>query len=163
MRCPFCHFADTRVVDTRSANEGTAIRRRRECPRCGRRFTTFERVEELPLVVIKKDGRRELFDRAKILSGCLRACHKRPVRREDLENLVDEVERELRNRLEPEIPSYVIGELVMEKLKRLDEVAYVRFASVYREFRDSYDFKEEIERLAREKEGEPDVRSDKEA
>ncbi|MGO0122035.1 transcriptional regulator NrdR [Desulfothermobacter acidiphilus] len=157
MRCPYCHFTDTRVVDTRPANEGQAIRRRRECPRCNRRFTTFERVEELPLVVVKKDGRRELFDRSKILTGCLRACHKRPVRREELEQLVDEVERELRNRLEPEIPSYVIGELLMQKLKQLDEVAYVRFASVYREFCDSCDFQREIERLVREKEGENSV------
>uniref|UniRef100_A0A7C2E1T5 Transcriptional repressor NrdR n=1 Tax=Ammonifex degensii TaxID=42838 RepID=A0A7C2E1T5_9THEO len=152
MRCPFCAFADTRVVDTRAADEGATIRRRRECPHCNRRFTTFERVDELPLVVIKKDGRREIFNRTKLLGGLLKACHKRPVKREELERLVDEVERELRNRLEPEVPSHVIGELVMDKLRWLDEVAYVRFASVYREFRDGRDFKAEVERMFKDSE-----------
>ncbi len=147
MRCPFCAFADTRVVDTRAADEGATIKRRRECPHCGKRFTTFERVDELPLVVVKKDGRREIFNRTKVLGGLLKACHKRPVKRDDLERIADEVERELRNRLEPEVPAHVIGESVVDKLRWLDEVAYVRFASVYREFRDGHDFKAELERM----------------
>uniref|UniRef100_A0A7C1J8G3 Transcriptional repressor NrdR n=1 Tax=Ammonifex degensii TaxID=42838 RepID=A0A7C1J8G3_9THEO len=147
MRCPFCAFADTRVVDTRTLDEGATIKRRRECPQCNRRFTTFERVDELPLIVVKKDGRRELFNRTKVLGGLLKACHKRPVKREELEQIVDEVERELRNRLEAEVASHVVGELVVEKLRRLDEVAYVRFASVYREFRDGRDFKAELEKM----------------
>ncbi|MEW6193500.1 MAG: transcriptional regulator NrdR [Bacillota bacterium] len=153
MRCPFCAFADTRVVDTRAADEGATIRRRRECPHCNRRFTTFERVDELPLVVVKKDGRRELFNRTKVMGGLLKACHKRPVKPEELERIVDEVEREVRNRLEPEVPSYVIGELVVDKLRWLDEVAYVRFASVYREFRDGQDFKAELERMFKDHKG----------
>ncbi|MEW6448493.1 MAG: transcriptional regulator NrdR [Bacillota bacterium] len=147
MRCPFCAFTDTRVVDTRTSDEGATIKRRRECPHCNRRFTTFERVDELPLVVVKKDGRREIFNRTKVMGGLLKACHKRPVKREDLERIVDEVERELRNRLETEIPSHVIGELVVDKLRWLDEVAYVRFASVYREFRDGSDFRAELDRM----------------
>ncbi|HIE13597.1 MAG TPA: transcriptional repressor NrdR [Desulfotomaculum sp.] len=147
MRCPFCAFADTRVVDTRAADEGTTIKRRRECPQCNRRFTTFERVDELPLVVIKKDGRREIFNRTKLIRGLLTACHKRPVTREEIERVADEVEREVRNRMETEVPSHIIGELVVDKLRRLDEVAYVRFASVYREFRDGRDFKAELDRM----------------
>lgn len=135
------------MVDTRTTDEGATIRRRRECPQCNKRFTTFERVDELPLIVIKKDGRRELFNRTKVLGGLLKACHKRPVKREDLERIVDEVERELRNRLESEVSSHDIGELVVDKLRRLDEVAYVRFASVYREFRDGRDFKAELEKM----------------
>ncbi|MEW6182634.1 MAG: transcriptional regulator NrdR [Bacillota bacterium] len=152
MRCPFCAFDDTRVVDTRAADEGSTIKRRRECPRCNRRFTTYERVDELPLIVVKKDGRREIFNRTKLLGGLLKACHKRPVKREDLERIVDEVERELRNRLESEVPAHVIGELVVDRLRWLDEVAYVRFASVYREFRDGHDFKAEVERLFKDRE-----------
>lgn len=147
MRCPFCAFADTRVVDTRAADEGATIKRRRECPHCSRRFTTFERVDELPLVVVKKDGRREIFNRTKLMGGLLKACHKRAVTREDLERIADEVERGLRNRMEPEIPSRIIGELVVDKLRTLDEVAYVRFTSVYREFQDGRDFKAELDRM----------------
>lgn len=147
MRCPFCAFADTRVVDTRAADEGATIKRRRECPHCSRRFTTFERVDELPLVVVKKDGRREIFNRTKLMGGLLKACHKRAVTREDLERIADEVERGLRNRMEPEIPSHIIGELVVDKLRTLDEVAYVRFTSVYREFQDGRDFKAELDRM----------------
>jgi len=135
------------VVDTRAADEGTTIKRRRECPQCNRRFTTFERVDELPLVVIKKDGRREIFNRTKLIRGLLTACHKRPVTREEIERVADEVEREVRNRMETEVPSHIIGELVVDKLRRLDEVAYVRFASVYREFRDGRDFKAELDRM----------------
>lgn len=146
LKCPYCG-GETKVLESRHADEGAAIRRRRECLTCGRRFTTMERAEEAPLVVIKKDGRREAFDRNKILSGVLRACEKRPVRMEDVERLVAEVEREVRSTLEREVPSKLIGELVMERLRALDGVAYVRFASVYREFKDVHEFREQLEKL----------------
>ncbi|MCG0239334.1 MAG: transcriptional regulator NrdR [Firmicutes bacterium] len=146
MRCPFCG-GESKVLESRPVDEGMATRRRRECLACGRRFTTMERVEEAPLVVVKKDGRREAFDRNKILAGVLRACEKRPVRIEDLERLVMEVEAELREGLEREVPSARIGELVMERLRHLDGVAYVRFASVYRQFKDVKEFREQLERL----------------
>jgi transcriptional repressor NrdR len=147
MKCPYCGFEDTRVLDSRPTNEGGAIRRRRECGNCQRRFTTYERIEELPIVVIKKDGRRQPFDRTKILTGLLKACEKRPVSLDRLERLVDEVERDIRNSLRGEIESREIGEMVMEKLMDVDEIAYVRFASVYRQFRDVGKFLEELERL----------------
>jgi transcriptional repressor NrdR len=136
MLCPFCGRSDSKVIDTRASDDHNAIRRRRECLECQRRFTTYERLEETPLIVIKKDERREVFDRSKLLNGVLKACEKRPVPVMEVERLVDTVERELRNRMEPEVRSTVIGDLIMEELKKLDGVAYVRFASVYREFKD---------------------------
>ena len=136
MRCPFCNQDNTRVVDSRPVDDNTAIRRRRMCDACGKRFTTYEKVETIPLIVIKKDQNREQFDRSKIEAGVLRACHKRPVSAEQIHKLVDEVETEIFNLEEREIPSSVIGEIVMDKLKDLEAVAYVRFASVYREFKD---------------------------
>ncbi len=150
MRCPFCGFLDSRVLDSRPTVEGNSIRRRRECGGCGKRFTTYERVDELPLVVLKKDGRRENFDRQKLLLGLSKACQKRAVSTETLEAVVDGIERELRNIMEPEIKSQYIGELVMDNLRRIDEVAYVRFASVYHEFRDVESFMEELKNLLKE-------------
>lgn len=147
MKCPFCGEPDSKVLDSRAIEEGATIRRRRECPACGQRFTTYERVEREPLVVVKKDGRRESFDRRKILNGLLKACEKRPIALQQLEELVDAVERELALRSEREIPSSTIGELVMERLRQLDEVAYVRFASVYRQFGDLNRFLEELKEL----------------
>lgn len=147
MKCPFCSEPDTRVVDSRLTDEGSAVRRRRECPRCGRRFTTYERVEEGPLLVVKKDGRREPFSRQKVLAGVMKACEKRPIPVAAMEELVDRVERAVRAQGEPEVSSRFIGELVMDELRRLDAVAYVRFASVYREFQDVTGFVAEIEQL----------------
>ncbi len=147
MRCPYCNHAESRVVDSRPAEEGMTIRRRRECLQCEKRFTTYERLEQEPLIVIKKDGRREPFDRQKILNGLLKACEKRPLSFAKLEQLVTSVEQAVRKRTENEIPSTVIGELVMERLKAVDEVAYVRFASVYRQFKDIDIFMEELENL----------------
>ena len=144
MRCPFCQAADTRVLDSRDSAEGTIIRRRRECETCKRRFTTYERVEELNPLVVKKDGRRETFDRDKLLAGLKKACEKRPVSVEQVEGLVTEIERKLQELGEKEIPSSTVGELVMERLPALDEVAYVRFASVYRSFRDIAEFMDEL-------------------
>ncbi|MBM7855229.1 transcriptional repressor NrdR [Desulfohalotomaculum tongense] len=147
MRCPFCGNLDSRVLDSRPADAGQAIRRRRECGECGKRFTTYERVDEVPLVVVKKDGRREVFDRNKLLSGLIKACEKRPVSVERLERFVAEIEKELRNRMEPEVNSAIIGELAMDWLREEDEVAYVRFASVYREFQDVQNFMQELEKF----------------
>ena len=147
MKCPFCDNPDTKVIDSRPTEEGHAIRRRRECEACGRRFTTYEKVEEMILMVIKKDGRREAFDRNKLLNGIIRACEKRPVSLASMEKIVEEIERGLNNLMEKEIESTFIGELVMERLKDLDEVAYVRFASVYRQFTDINTFVSEIEKL----------------
>lgn len=147
MRCPHCGHFESRVVDSRSSEEGLAIRRRRECLACGKRFTTYERLEEEPLMVIKKDGRREPFDRQKILSGLRKACEKRPLSLESLEKIADKVEWALRNRTENEVPSSVIGEMIMEDLKEVDEVAYVRFASVYRQFKDLDIFMKELQSL----------------
>lgn len=147
MRCPFCGFSDSRVLDSRPTVEGNSVRRRRECGGCGKRFTTYEKVDELPLVVVKKDGRRETFDRQKLLRGLIKACQKRPVSTEKLEAVVENIERELRNTMETEVKSQYIGELVMDNLRGLDEVAYVRFASVYREFRDAESFMEELKSL----------------
>lgn len=149
MRCPFCGFGESRVIDSRSAEEGSSIRRRRECLQCMRRFTTYEVVEESPLMVIKKDGRRELFDRGKLLNGLLRACEKRPVPLNVAESLVDKVEKEIRNSMEREVSSRHIGETVMRHLKDVDQVAYVRFASVYRQFADINNFMQELEVLMR--------------
>ncbi|WP_027366088.1 transcriptional regulator NrdR [Desulfotruncus alcoholivorax] len=151
MRCPYCGVADSRVLDSRPAEEGNSVRRRRECSECARRFTTYERVDELPLMVVKKDGRREVFDRAKLLAGLIIACQKRPVPTGQLEELVNEIERDFKGVTEREVQSRDIGEQVMLRLRELDEVAYVRFASVYREFRDVKEFMREIEQLVLKK------------
>ena len=141
MKCPFCGHENTRVIDSRPADENNSIRRRRVCDECEKRFTTYEKVETIPLIIIKKDNNRETYDRSKIEAGVLRACHKRPISAAQITQLVDEVETEIFNREEKEVPSAVIGELVMDKLKNLEAVAYVRFASVYREFKDINTFK----------------------
>ena len=147
MKCPFCSYRDSRVVDSRSVEESTSIRRRRECPQCGRRFTTYEKYEEAPLVVSKKDGRRELFDAKKLLAGLLMAFEKRPVPYEKVQEIADSVERELRMTGESEVESAKIGELVMQHLEETDQIAYVRFASVYRQFADVKNFMQELERI----------------
>ena len=146
MKCPFCGHENTRVIDSRPAEDNSSIRRRRVCDECDKRFTTYEKVETIPLIVIKKDNNRETYDRSKIEAGVLRACHKRPISANQINQLVDEVETEVFNREEKEIPSQVIGELVMNKLKDLEAVAYVRFASVYREFKDINTFMEELKK-----------------
>lgn len=147
MRCPFCNSADTKVIDSRPTEEGHAIRRRRGCDACGKRFTTYEKVEETILMVVKKDSSREVFDRNKVLNGIVKACEKRPVSMTRIEEMVVEIEKELNNLMVREIDSNYIGELVMEQLKKADEVAYVRFASVYRQFTDVNTFLREIEKL----------------
>ncbi len=147
MRCPFCEHDDTKVIDSRHTEDGHAIRRRRECDSCGKRFTTYEKIEQMILMVIKKDGSREAFDRNKIMNGIIKACEKRPVPMAEIEKVVDEIERGLNNMMEKEIESTFIGELIMESLRKLDEVAYVRFASVYRQFTDVNTFVAEIEKL----------------
>lgn len=147
MKCPSCQHNNTRVVDSRPIDEGRSIRRRRECEKCSYRFTTFERVEEIPLIVVKKDGNREEFDREKILRGLIKACEKRPVALKELEGITGEIERELRSQGVSEIKSEAIGEMVMERLVKIDDVAYVRFASVYRQFRDINVFIEELKDL----------------
>lgn len=151
MKCPFCGHLDSRVLESRATEDMSVIRRRRECPKCGRRFTTYERVEETPLLVVKKDGRRQSFSRQKILSGMLKACEKRPIPLEVLQKASLDVEKILRETGKGEVTSKEIGELVMEKLKQIDDVAYVRFASVYREFRDLAGFRDEVERILAEK------------
>lgn len=151
MKCPFCGYLDSRVIESRTTEEMTAVRRRRECPSCSRRFTTYERLEEQPLVVVKKDGRREMFSRRKILSGMIKACEKRPTPLEVLEQASFMVERAIRESGKGEVTSQEIGELVMERLREIDDVAYVRFASVYREFRDVDGFRKEVERILAEK------------
>jgi len=147
MKCPYCGYLDTRVIDSRPADDRNSIRRRRSCDECGKRFTTYEKVETIPLIVIKKDNNREEYDRAKIEAGVLRACYKRPVSAESIQDLVNAVETEIFSREEKEISSSLIGEMVMEKLKDLDAVAYVRFASVYREFKDVNTFMSELKKL----------------
>ena len=151
MRCPFCSHPESKVVDSRPSDEGASIRRRRECLECHKRFTTYETIESLPLVVIKKDGNRQSFDRSKILSSMLKSCEKRSVPLATLEQMTSEIEQALQNEMDREIPSSRIGELVMEKLKGVDEVAYVRFASVYRQFKDINNFMAELTRLLEEK------------
>lgn len=151
MRCPFCGYSESRVIDSRPAEEGATIRRRRECLSCQKRFTTYEIMERVPLVVIKKDGSRQTFDKIKTLNGMLRACEKRPVAMADLQNATDEIEQELQNSLDREVHSEKIGELAMVKLKNLDEVAYVRFASVYRQFKDINTFMDELTKLLNDK------------
>lgn len=144
MKCPFCNHENTRVIDSRPAEDNNSIRRRRVCDECGKRFTTYEKVETIPLIIIKKDNNREAYDRSKIEAGVLRACHKRPISAAQINKLIDEVETEIFNMEEKEISSGVIGELVMNKLKDLEAVAYVRFASVYREFKDINTFMDEL-------------------
>ena len=151
MRCPFCLHSDSKVLDSRQTEEGASIRRRRECASCRKRFTTYERLDEMPFLVIKKDGGREAFSRAKILNGMLRACEKRPISTETIEAIMVEIDREVRSGPEKEVPSAYIGELVMDKLRELDDVAYVRFASVYRQFKDIDRFIEELQQMRKEK------------
>lgn len=151
MRCPYCGHNDSKVVDSRPADDRDSIRRRRECLGCGRRFTTYETVESLPLVVIKKDGSRQAFDRQKLLRGMIRACYKRAVDTNLLESISLEIEQELQNSMKREIPADQIGELVMDRLKELDDVSYVRFASVYRQFKDISSFRDELNKLLAEK------------
>lgn len=151
MRCPFCQNEDSKVLDSRQIESGTAIRRRRECEVCSKRFTTFEKYEDLQLVIVKKDGRREPFSRQKLLAGLLKACEKRPVSTEKLENIVSDIERQMRDMNEREVPSEKLGEVVMEKLFDLDEIAYIRFASVYRQFKDIQKFMEELDQLVKKK------------
>ena len=150
MKCPYCAFLESKVVDSRPADEGSSIRRRRECLSCHKRFTTYETMESLPLMVIKKDGSRQSFDRGKVLSGMIRACEKRPVPVARLEKVAADIEQELQNSLEREISTAVIGERVMEHLRAIDQVAYVRFASVYRQFKDIDSFMEELTKLLAE-------------
>ena len=151
MKCPACAYTDSKVIDSRPSADGSTIRRRRECQECGKRFTTYEIIETVPLVVVKKDKSREPFDRNKILGSIIRACDKRQVTRQKMENAVSEIESYLQNTLQSEISSALIGQLVMEKLKALDEVAYIRFASVYRQFKDINDFMAELQKLLEEK------------
>lgn len=151
MKCPFCGSLENKVIDSRLSKDGAVIRRRRDCDECGRRFTTYERIEEILPMVIKKDGRRELFDRAKVLAGLQRACEKRPVSVNDLEKIVDKLEQGFQESSDREIPTSIIGEKIMKELHELDEVAYVRFASVYRQFKDINQFMDELKDLLGEK------------
>ncbi|MCK8826491.1 transcriptional regulator NrdR [Natroniella acetigena] len=147
MKCPYCTEVNSKVVDSRATEDNITIRRRRECLNCSERFTTYERIDELPIIVVKKDSRRERFDRNKVMSGLIKACEKRPISREQLEGIVNSVEQKIRNQMEGEVTSIVIGELVMEYLCQLDEVAYVRFASVYHQFKDIENFRKELDEL----------------
>ena len=151
MKCPYCAHPESKVVDSRPSDEGSSIRRRRECLECHKRFTTYETMESIPLVVIKKDGSRQTFDKSKLLNGMIRACEKRPVPFHTLEEISNEIEQTLQNAMDREIPSAKIGELVMDRLKSVDEVAYVRFASVYRQFKDISTFMAELNKLLQEK------------
>jgi transcriptional repressor NrdR len=153
MKCPYCQDLDNRVIDSRLTKDGHTIRRRRVCEKCSRRFTTYERVEEMLPMVVKKDGRREVYDRAKVLAGLKKACEKRPVGIELIDQTVDRIEQSLQERGEKEIPSSVIGESIMRELHKLDQVAYVRFASVYREFKDANEFMHELQELMKERTG----------
>ncbi len=151
MKCPYCDFYETKVIDSRPTNEGQAIRRRRECMNCGKRFTTYEKIEEIPLIVVKKDGNRQPYNRNKLLNGIIKSCEKRPVSMTTIESVVDEIEKKLYNSMEKEVTSQYIGEMVMSKLKDIDEVSYVRFASVYREFKDINTFMDELKKILDEK------------
>ncbi|KRQ86574.1 Transcriptional repressor NrdR [Caloramator mitchellensis] len=151
MKCPFCNSLDNKVLDSRPTEDNTSIRRRRECLNCGKRFTTYEKVEDIPVYVVKKDGRREPFDKRKIMMGILKSCEKRPVSINQIEDLTNEVEKLVYNTMKQEVNSSFIGEIVIQKLKELDDVAYVRFASVYRQFKDINSFVEELQKLLREK------------
>lgn len=151
MKCPFCGYSESKVIDSRPAEEGATIRRRRECLACQKRFTTYEIIERLPLVVVKRDGSRQTFDRVKLINGMVRACETRPVTLAQLESIADDIEQELQSSLEREISTVAIGEMVMSRLKEVDEVAYVRFASVYRSFKDINTFMEELSKLLSDK------------
>ena len=151
MKCPYCGYSESKVIDSRPTDEGERIRRRRECLNCAKRFTTYEVIETVPVVVVKKDKSREAFDRNKLLNGLLRACEKRPVPLETLERIVDEIDTLLQNSLDREVPSTLIGTYAMDKLKKVDEVAYVRFASVYREFKDINTFMDELNKIKAER------------
>jgi transcriptional repressor NrdR len=151
LKCPYCGYSQSKVVDSRPTDEEAAIRRRRECEKCARRFTTYEKIEEMPLIIVKKDGSREVYQRSKMMTGLLRACEKRPISISQIEELADEIEKELYNSMEKEVDSKKIGELVMNRLKKIDDVAYVRFASVYRQFKDINTFLEELNKLINER------------
>lgn len=151
MKCPFCDYMESKVVDSRPTDEGNTIRRRRECVECKHRFTTYEKIEEIPLIVVKKDGNRESYDRAKMMHGIIRACEKRPVPYQTIEDMAKQIEKKLYNSMEKEISSNYIGELVMQGLRELDEVAYVRFASVYRQFKDINTFMDELKTMLNDK------------
>ena len=151
MKCPFCNASDTKVIDSRPADDNSSIRRRRQCETCGKRFTTYEKLETMPLMVIKKDNSRELYDRSKIEAGILHSCHKRPVSPQQISETIDEIENQIFNKEEREIETSAIGELVMDRHKPLDEVSYVRFASVYRQFKDINSFRNEINKILAEK------------
>jgi len=151
MKCPFCGYLEDKVVDSRPTEEGISIRRRRECVKCGARFTTYEKIETVPLMVIKRDGTRQSFERNKVLTGLIKACEKRPVSAAQVENIADEVEQQILNSMKKEVTSEELGELIMEKLKELDQVAYVRFASVYKSFKDVDTFMEELRKMIDEK------------
>ena len=151
MKCPYCGYSESKVVDSRPTEEEAAIRRRRECEKCSKRFTTYEKIEEMPLIIVKKDGSREVYQRSKMLNGLLRACQKRPVSITQIEGIADEIEKELYNSMDKEIDSKKIGEMVMIRLKKIDDVAYVRFASVYRQFKDINTFLEELNKLVNER------------
>ena len=151
MKCPFCNYEESKVVDSRPTEEGASIRRRRECTNCKNRFTTYEKIEEIPLIVVKKDGTRESYNRSKLINGILRACEKRPVSLEQIEDMIDSIEKKMHNAMEKEVKSKKIGEFVMSGLKELDEVSYVRFASVYRSFKDINSFIDELSKMLKEK------------
>lgn len=151
MKCPFCDYYESKVIDSRPTDEGQAIRRRRECVKCSRRFTTYEKIEEMPLIVVKKDGNRQAYDRSKLQNGILKACEKRPVSLKTIEEIVLNIEKTLYNSIEREVTSQYIGEMVMDQLKDIDEVSYVRFASVYRQFKDINTFMDELKKLLDEK------------
>jgi len=151
LKCPYCGYSESKVVDSRPTDEEAAIRRRRECEKCGKRFTTYEKIEEMPLIIVKKDGSREVYQRSKMMNGLLRACEKRPISISQIEAIADDIEKELYNSMDKEIDSKKIGELVMNRLKKIDDVAYVRFASVYRQFKDINTFLEELNKLINER------------
>ena len=153
MKCPFCNFADTKVIDSRAQDDNSDIRRRRVCEKCGKRFTTYERVDMIPITVIKRDGTREIFDKAKLQNGIMKSCNKRPVTAQQIQKLVDDIENTLAGSGEREVESKQLGNMVIERLKDLDEVAYVRFASVYRQFKDINSFIDELEKMLHEKNG----------
>ena len=153
MKCMYCGCEDSKVIDSRSTDDGRSIRRRRECSNCGRRFTTFETIESVPLLVVKRDGTRQLFEKEKLKNGIIRACEKRPISMAQIDGVADNIEKALYNSLEQEVPSQKIGDLVMQELKTLDEVAYIRFAAVYRQFKDSANFIEEMRKIFGEKPG----------
>lgn len=150
MKCPYCEFLESKVIDSRPTDEGQAIRRRRECTNCGKRFTTYENIEKIPIIVVKKDGNRQSYNRNKLLNGIIKSCEKRPVSINTIEKIVDDIEKKLSNSLEKEVTSIEIGEMVMNKLKDIDEVSYVRFASVYRQFKDLNTFMEELKKILNE-------------